>query len=391
MVAYTFYDEDARVIRYSETLAKMGYNVDFIGIKINKNTPDRYKINNVNIYNILYREINENGKLNYIIRLLSFFLKTFLFVTINYFRKRYKIIHVHNIPDFEVFATFFPRLMGSKIILDIHDLLPEFYSIKFQDGKKSFFYKLLLFIERLSCSYSDHVIISNHIWYEKIINRSAKKEKCTTIINYPDSSIFYKRTNANKNKMNNKYRLFYHGTISFHQGLDIAVSAISKLVKDFNYDFIEFHAYGNGHAKKDILTQIEELGISSYVKIFDTIPLNEIVLKLEEADLGIVPKRNDEFGGEAFSTKILEFMLMEVPVIIAATKIDKYYFNDNIVTFFEPDNVSHLVQQIKFCIDNPSITREKAVNAKKFVEENTWDKKKNEYLNIISKLTNSGV
>ncbi|MCX7727511.1 MAG: glycosyltransferase [Chitinispirillaceae bacterium] len=385
MVGYTFYDEDGRVRKYAEALTQKGYKVDFVGIKINKNTSLSYELKGVNVYNIQNREINEKRKLDYVIRIFSFFLKTFFFVTINFFRKRYKIIHVHNMPDFEVFVTIIPKLFGSKIILDIHDLFPEFYSVKFSGGKNSLFYSMLFMIERLSCQFADHVIISNHLWYDKITNRSVKKENCTTIINYPDSNIFYKR--FSRIKSNNKYVLFYHGTISAHQGLDIAVSAVSRLVIDFNYDFVEFHIYGIGPERENILRQIETLNLGKQVKIFDTLPLEEIVLKInEEADIGIVPKRNDGFGGEAFSTKILEFMLMEVPVIVAATKIDTYYFNENIVNFFEPEDINHLAQKIKFCIDNPLIIEEKVKKAKKFVENITWDKKKDEYLKIISKL-----
>jgi glycosyltransferase involved in cell wall biosynthesis len=44
---------------------------------------------------------------------------------------------------------------------------------------------------------------------------------------------------------------------------------------------------------------------------------------MENADLGVVPKRNDPFGDEAFSTKILEFMAMGVPVIVSETRIDR--------------------------------------------------------------------
>ncbi len=47
---------------------------------------------------------------------------------------------------------------------------------------------------------------------------------------------------------------------------------------------------------------------------------------MSKADLGIVPKRAAGFGDEAFSTKILEFMALGVPVIASETQIDRYYF-----------------------------------------------------------------
>ena len=53
------------------------------------------------------------------------------FLTREHIRERYDLIHVHSVPDFEVFAALFPKLTGSKVILDIHDIVPEFYAASF--------------------------------------------------------------------------------------------------------------------------------------------------------------------------------------------------------------------------------------------------------------------
>ena len=47
------------------------------------------------------------------------------------------MIHVHSVPDFLVFAALVPKLLGARIILDIHDILPEFYASKFGASKDS--------------------------------------------------------------------------------------------------------------------------------------------------------------------------------------------------------------------------------------------------------------
>ena len=101
-------------------------------------------------------------------RLLDFFVRSFFVVTYLNFRKKYDIIHVHNIPDFEVFSVVIPKITGVKVVLDIHDVLPEFFMSKFDSGTTSIFYKLLVLQEKLSASFADHVIISNDLWKEKI-------------------------------------------------------------------------------------------------------------------------------------------------------------------------------------------------------------------------------
>ena len=39
--------------------------------------------------------------------------------------------------------------------------------------------------------------------------------------------------------------------------------------------------------------------------------------RLREIAIGVIPKRKDNFGNEAFSTKIFAFMAMRVPVIVS--------------------------------------------------------------------------
>jgi len=54
-----------------------------------------------------------------------------LFIARRQFSTRYQLIHVHSVPDFLVFAAIVPKLLGTPVVLDIHDVLPEFYASKF--------------------------------------------------------------------------------------------------------------------------------------------------------------------------------------------------------------------------------------------------------------------
>ena len=78
-------------------------------------------------------------------------------------RQRYDLIHVHNIPDFLVFAAWYPKLTGSKVILDIHDIVPEFFESKFSVSDRSLLVRALRLVEKISAAFADHVILSNHV------------------------------------------------------------------------------------------------------------------------------------------------------------------------------------------------------------------------------------
>jgi hypothetical protein len=123
------------------------------------------------------------------------------------------------VPDFEVFATIFPKLQGAKIILDIHDIVPEFYAGKFHENEKSILFKALAMMERLSSKYSGHVIISNHLWEKTILSRSVKRDKCAVIMNYQDESISVSRRyrcNRKRKKAEHKMRTKTISIVSDH-------------------------------------------------------------------------------------------------------------------------------------------------------------------------------
>ena len=107
---------------------------------------------------------------------------------------------------------------------------------------------------------------------------------------------------------------------------------------------------------------------------------------MAHADLGIIPKRNDQFGGEAFSTKTLEFMASGVPIIVAKTKVDKYYFNDSLVKFFEPENVKDLADAMLTMVRDEELRDRLSNNGFEFVKNISWNKKKIEYLDLVDGL-----
>ncbi len=149
MVAYTFYEADNRVRRYAETLAKRGDEVDAIALR-RDGQPAFEVIRGVRVYRVQKRAIDERGPFSYLRKLLLFFLRSAWMLAVHNLQAPYDLIHVHSVPDFEVFATIVPRLMGAKVILDIHDIVPEFYVSKFKVSERSLAFRLLVLMERLS-------------------------------------------------------------------------------------------------------------------------------------------------------------------------------------------------------------------------------------------------
>jgi glycosyltransferase involved in cell wall biosynthesis len=111
---------------------------------------------------------------------------------------------------------------------------------------------------------------------------------------------------------------------------------------------------------------------------------------MADADLGVVPKRDEGFGGEAFSTKILEFMALGVPLVVAETRIDRYYFNETQLKFFRPGDVTDLAQAILEVYEDSSASIDRADAALVSANAASWAERKGEYLGLVDRLVTGG-
>jgi glycosyltransferase involved in cell wall biosynthesis len=382
MIVYSVYRRDNRVIRYADALAERGDTVDVFSLKNKPSDPPVEKVGSVQVHRIRGRYTkDQKSQGDYLLPLLWFWASSSVRLAWRHLWNRYDLIHVHNMPDFLAFAAWFPKLTGAKIILDVHDIMPEFYASKFQKAGSAFGVGLLKSVERAAARFADHVIISNHLWLKPFISRSAPEQKCSVFINYVNQDLFYRRPHAANG---NKRIIMFPGGLQWHQGLDIAIRAMPAVLRKI--PTAEFHIHGDGNKKDELVGLTRDLGLTATVRFFDPRPVSEIAEVMSQADLGVVPKRADSFGNEAYSTKIMEFMSLGVPMVVSNTKIDRFYFNDSIVRFFESGNPDALAEAIVEVLQNDELRGHMITNALEYASQNSWQHRQAAYLELVDAL-----
>jgi glycosyltransferase involved in cell wall biosynthesis len=381
IVTYSFYEQDSRVFRYANALAERGDEVTVFALRSSLDQPIEEVIDGCLVVRLQLRKRDEKSPAAFLGRLLRFVWVSSRKISRSHRIRPFDLVHAHNVPDFLVFAAWRPKLSGAKIILDIHDIVPELFASKFGINLSSLRIRALKWMERASAAFADHVILANHLWMETYIRRSAPPEKVSVLINYVNSKVFPARPRTRKD---NRKIVIYPGGLQLHQGLDVAIDCFPKVVAEL--PTAELHIYGDGPAKAALVAQASRLGLNGHVKFFDTVPMKDIASIIADADLGVVPKRADSFGNEAFSTKILEFMALGIPVVASSTKIDRHYFNDSVLRFFESGNSEALACEIIELLRNDEMRRQLASRATEFVASNRWEDKKAAYLNLVDQL-----
>ena len=388
MIVYAPYPlGETRVQREAEILEKHGYAVDVICLRLPGDLPIDY-YNKVHIYRQRYRfpilGDRSNGLKGRFFNYIRFFVTAGVRVTQLHLRKRYDVVQVHNLPDFLVFCAVIPKLLGASVILDLHDLMPEFFAGHYKT-KTHFLPYLINLQERLSCKFADHVITVSEHWRQALIKRGVPEQKCSVVMNVADDKIFRPPEDGYPHSTGtNQFRLIYHGSIHERYGLDLAVEAVDKLRDEIPN--IHLVLVGRGDFLPRIIQIVEERGLTQYVSIKGLCLAEELPDIIRSCDLGVVPYLTDVFTDGLLPTKLMEYAALGLPAIASRTTAIQAYFTDTNTEFFEPGNVDDLVQRIRYLYANPARLAELSQGSQKFNQRYNWTKVGADYVDLVQKL-----
>jgi glycosyltransferase involved in cell wall biosynthesis len=379
---------ETRVQREAEALLKRGYEVDVISVRMpGEPATDEYK--GVKIYREKYRlpfSLAIGGALGEkFLQYLRFFLAATLRVTRLHFHRRYSTMQVHNLPDFLVFCTLVPKLLGTPILLDLHDLMPEFYALRFGQSSSAAA-RLIRWQEHLACRFADHVITVSELWRQALIRRGVPESKCSVVMNVADESIFHPPEHAGiQPQRGDGFRLIYHGTFVERNGLDLAIQAIDRVRNDIPGIYLRL--VGRGEYLLHMKRLIEELRLGQHVSIEDLHLAEDLPRIILSCHLGIAPLRSTVFTDTGLPTKLMEYAALGLPAIASRTTANQVYFSDTNVEFFEPGNVDDLARCILMLYHNPERLAELARGSQKFNQRYNWATIGAEYVALVERLT----
>jgi len=389
VVLYSNYAFDPRPRREAEALKHAGMEVDVICLRQNRSTPWHEKINGINVFHLPLKR-RRSTKATYAMQYAWFLASSFFLLSAWSLKKRYNLVHVHNMPDFLVFSGLVPRLRGAKIILDLHDPMPELFRSIYGLPDEHFFVRWLKKMEKRSSAFADLVLTPNTAFKELFASRSCPPEKIETVMNSPETAIFNpaKYTPAVETPGRGKtFRLMYHGLLVERHGLDLAIQAVARLRAEI--PDIQLHMYGEPtDYLETIMELVRKLNLEYAVQSHGFKNLDEIAKEISKIDLGLIPNRLSSFTRINFPTRIFEYLAMNKPVLVPSTKGIRDYFDDSEMLFFEGGSVDDLAAKIKWAWQHPSELRQLMENGRIVYGKNSWDSEEQRFVGLVDKLVN---
>lgn len=391
MITFDWYPFDPRVRRLAEAACDAGDAVDVVCIR--QPGEKRFEIyNGVRIYRLpMGRGFGRSLPMT-VLAWVWFMCMAGAVITWLHLKRGYDVVHVHNMPDFLVFATLLVRLFGAKIILDVQDVSPELMAAKARGRKRKLVVWLATLQERLSTRYVQHVVTVGWPFEELLLQRGVPKHKLTNILNSADPKMFpasrrqmppadaaAARAAAGTNEQ--PLILMYHGTLAERNGVDVALRAFALARK--SAPGLRFAIQGRGECKAALQQLAAELGVADGVVFTDPCPSDQIVDFVVHGDVGIIPYRCDGFAELVLPTKAYEFAWMERPMIASDTRAIRSMFRPESLILCEPDHPESFAAAILDLYQHPEKRRALVANAARDYQPYRWEVMAERYQELL--------
>jgi len=387
VVSFSAFPGDPRPRRAAEACAAQGMQVDVICLR-EEGSLKRESFAGIDVDRVSIRK-SRDSKIWYVLQYFLFLTVVFLKLTARSFTRRYHIVHVHNMPDVLVFAAIVPKILGAKIILDLHDPMPELMMTIFGSRRESRVVKWMTIFERWSIAFADSVITVNRACEKLFANRVGKAANIHVVMNSPDESIFRfvpVKDVASRNVANSKpFVVMYHGTLVERNGLDLAVEAVAKLRQ--SVPDVQLRIYGSPTPFLDeVMRLVAERGLEGHVTCHGHMHLEELSVAILECDVGVIPNKRSIFTEINTPTRIFEYLAMGKPVIAPRSNGIQDYFDDESLIYFELSDIDELARKLLWTANNPVEVSRVVQRGQAVYLEHAWSEEKSRLLNLVAVL-----
>lgn len=366
------------VRREAEKLRDAGFEVDVICLR----QADEKAVeidNGVRLYRLpLSRK--KGSVVRYLVDYFSFFLLAAVKVTQLHLKHPYQAIQVNTMPDFLVFATLIPRLLGAKIIVFMKEPTPELGATLYSSRLIP---PVLKVIEQMALRYAHLAFTVTQQLKDRYVARGAVADKIHVVLNGPGASHLLS-FNGRANPDSSFFTLICHGSIEERYGHDTILKAI-RLARA-EVPNLRLRLIGRGNYVERVQAMIRELQIEDCVDFLGWVSMPVLVEELHKADVGLVAQKSTPYSNLVHTNKMYEYIIFGKPVIITRLDSVASYFDEKSMYFVEADDPHSLAKAIIDLYRHPNKGRQLVENARKLYELYRWEKQAEAYLRAYDKL-----
>jgi glycosyltransferase involved in cell wall biosynthesis len=379
-----YFPVDERVNREIDALVRAGHEVDLVCAR-KPGQPRFERIGPVSVYRVPLAR-RRAGLLRYVFEWVAFQIAATLLVAALHIRRPYQLVQVNTLPDWLVFAAVVPKLLGARVLIDLHECMPEYAATMYRLPLRHPAIRALKAVEQASIGFADLAVTCTDQMRERFVERGTTREKIVVALNSCDEErLEPARYSSAAPADDGRFVLVCHGTVDENFGVDLVIRAVA-LLKD-TIPALRLEIYGEGRQRLALEALTKSLGIEDRVWFSrGFLPMSELLPHIAAADVGVVAIRRDAFRDLTHCNKMYELVAMRKPVIISRTRAVEAYFGDDCFQLFESGNEHDLARAISDLHGDPGLREQLVRRATETGEPYRWVHQRQNYLGAIARL-----
>ncbi len=340
-IAYTTFPADTRVKREASAAVAIG-RVAVVVLRGDGQAAEE-EIAGLSVVRLRGRK-SRGGPLSYLAEYGAFVWRAYKLLANDPRFARLRIVHIHTLPDFLIYAATPAQRRGARVILDLHEIFPEFAASRYPGVPGRIAAAVGLWIERWARRKADVTITVNTPIDDLLARRSiGRSERRVVIHNSTDPNDFGEVRDASLHPARDVLEVVYHGTLTSLYGLDVAIRGVA-LASERGIK-IRFTILGDGPHRAALEVLVRELGVQRLVTFEPPLQQTALPQRLRACEAGIVPTRLDGMTRYSLSNKLLEYVHLGIPVLAARLPTYVQYLGEN-AWYWTPNDPLDLARAI---------------------------------------------
>jgi glycosyltransferase involved in cell wall biosynthesis len=292
-----------------------------------------------------------------------------------FLRGGFDAVQISGTPDiyFVIGVPF--RLLGKRVLLDLRDLSPELYEVRY--GRRGTVYRILRGLEWLSFRSVDHVITVNGSLDRIVRGRGdVPADKVTVVGNGPALSRVYPRSPDASLRNGRRHLCCWLGLMGPQDNVGLALEAVAYYVHTLGRTDCQFAFVGDGESLASARRQAQELGIWPFVSFPGWMGEEAAFTYLCTADLGLEPN----LEAIVSPVKVMEYMAFELP-FVAFDLTETRLLGADAGAYARPADLTDFARLIAELLDDPDRRRRMGTAGKIRVRTDVaWEHQERAYL-----------
>ncbi len=221
-------------------------------------------------------------------------------------RHRPRLIHLCNPPDLLFLVALPFKLLGVKVIYDVHDLWPEMFAAKFKG--KGWLYRVVRLAERLTYAVADVVMCTNESVKAVARTRGGKAEDRVFVVRTAPNVRGLATAPDESLRKGRRHLVGFIGVMGDTDGVVYLMEAADLIVNKMGRKDVQFLLMGTGPEFEALKRQRDARGLADCVAMPGRVSNEFLFTALRTIDLGVACDPSDGYNDHCTMNKTLEYM-----------------------------------------------------------------------------------